>query len=59
MSDMEKNLPEFGESKYVPSKEVSCNGNNSGLGHPKVYLNMGTKDYVVCPYCSQKFIYQK
>ena len=33
--------------------EVSCDG--GPLGHPKVYLNLGGADFVVCPYCGRRF----
>ena len=43
------------EVLHVTSKKVSCEGGKGSMGHPKVYLNMGDKDYVVCPYCSKLF----
>jgi len=39
----------------VKSKEVSCFGNDKKSSHPLVYLNMGQKDFVICPYCSKFF----
>jgi uncharacterized Zn-finger protein len=36
--------------------EVMCDGNSDMGGHPRVYLNMGEKAEIVCPYCSRKFI---
>ncbi|MGB0844800.1 MAG: zinc-finger domain-containing protein [Alphaproteobacteria bacterium] len=27
----------------------------AALGHPKVYLNMGSKDAIACNYCGQTF----
>lgn len=42
------------ESIVVDKKEVSCDGGK--MGHPKVYLNLGEKKEIVCPYCSKKFI---
>tara|TARA_Y100001970_G_scaffold294256_1_gene449262 strand:+ start:52406 stop:52633 length:228 start_codon:yes stop_codon:yes gene_type:complete len=38
------------------SRTVSCNGGGGALGHPLVYLNMGDKDWVECPYCDRKFV---
>ena len=35
--------------------EVSCDGGGT-LGHPRVYLNMGTAGEVECPYCDRKFV---
>jgi len=40
---------------HVDSKKVSCDGGKGALGHPLVYLNMGQKDFVTCPYCSKFF----
>jgi uncharacterized Zn-finger protein len=36
--------------------EVVCDGNGDTNGHPRVYLNMGDKTEIVCPYCSRKFV---
>lgn len=36
--------------------EVVCDGNVKADGHPRIYLNMGEKTEIVCPYCSRKFI---
>lgn len=36
--------------------EVMCDGNGDTVGHPRVYLNMGEKTEIVCPYCSRKFV---
>ena len=41
--------------ELVEYKKVSCQGIDGPLGHPKVYLDMGDKDFVVCPYCSKIF----
>ena len=35
---------------------VSCDGGGGALGHPLVYLNLGTAGEVECPYCDRKFI---
>jgi len=40
---------------YVNSKKISCDGGASDSKHPLIYLNMGDKDFVVCPYCSKNF----
>jgi uncharacterized Zn-finger protein len=40
---------------HVNSKKVSCDGGTGSSKHPLVYLNMGEKDFVVCPYCSKYF----
>jgi len=40
---------------FVNSKKVSCNGEKGSSRHPLVYLNMGKKDHVICPYCGKYF----
>ena len=35
---------------------VACNGGGGPLGHPQIWLNIGTDGKVVCPYCSLKFV---
>ena len=40
----------------VDDTRVACDGGGGALGHPKVYLEMGDKDYVECPYCDRKFV---
>jgi uncharacterized Zn-finger protein len=47
------------EVVVVGSKKVSCDGSSSQSSHPLVYLNMGEKDNVVCPYCSKYFTTKK
>ena len=42
--------------EFVNSKKVSCDGGGGALGHPKVYLEMGDENEIVCPYCSKLFI---
>ncbi|HEX7007271.1 MAG TPA: zinc-finger domain-containing protein [Alphaproteobacteria bacterium] len=39
----------------VETTVVSCDGNGP-LGHPRVYLNMGSADAVECPYCSRRYV---
>ena len=55
------NSPEIKSEKnkdveYVNSKKLSCAGVEGPLGHPKVYLDMGDSNQIVCPYCSKLFI---
>lgn len=38
------------------SRHVRCDGGGGPLGHPLVYLNMGEKDWVECPYCDRRFV---
>tara|TARA_Y100001935_G_C17206346_1_gene457763 strand:- start:358 stop:534 length:177 start_codon:yes stop_codon:yes gene_type:complete len=41
--------------EVVSSKKVSCDGGGGALGHPRVFLEMGNEDQIVCPYCSKLF----
>jgi len=34
---------------------VACNGGGGPLGHPQIWLNLGTDGSVTCPYCSRQF----
>jgi len=43
-------------SETVDSKKVSCDGGGGALGHPKIYLDMGKENQIICPYCSKIFI---
>ena len=43
------------EVVLVNEKKVSCSGGKGSSKHPLIYLNMGNKDHVVCPYCSKYF----
>ena len=44
------------ETIYINETVASCNGGGGSLGHPKVYLNLGTAGKVECPYCSRLFV---
>ena len=35
---------------------VACNGGGDSLGHPQVWINIGTDGKVICPYCSRIFV---
>ena len=41
--------------QFVDEVRMACDGGNGGLGHPRVYLTMGDKDEVACPYCGARF----
>lgn len=43
----------------VETTEVSCDGGEGPLGHPRVFLNMGDKGEVECPYCDRLFKLKK
>ena len=42
----------------IPTSQqrVSCNGGGGALGHPLVWLTLGTDGKVVCPYCSLTYV---
>jgi len=44
------------ETQEVADRSVSCDGGGGALGHPKVYLNMGSDNFVECPYCDRRFV---
>jgi len=44
------------ETVQVESTKVACNGGGGALGHPRVWLNMGDKPAVDCPYCGRHFV---
>lgn len=46
------------ETITVDSRVVGCDGGGGALGHPLVYLNMGDKDAIFCPYCSRHFVFE-
>ena len=43
------------DKEFVKSKKVICDGGGGTLGHPKVYLDMGDENEIICPYCSKLF----
>lgn len=43
------------ETVEVDSPKVACDGARGALGHPRVYLNMGDKGFVDCPYCDRHY----
>ena len=40
----------------VDDTRVVCDGGGGSLGHPRVYLEMGDRNFVDCPYCDRKFV---
>ncbi len=43
------------ETIRVTNTRVSCDGGGGALGHPRVWLEMGEKETVECPYCDRVF----
>ncbi|MFQ5984775.1 MAG: zinc-finger domain-containing protein [Alphaproteobacteria bacterium] len=40
----------------VDTLTIGCDGGGGPLGHPLVYLNLGEKGEIDCPYCGRRFI---
>lgn len=40
---------------YVSDGDLSCDGGDAILGHPKVHLKLGESGEVDCPYCGRRF----
>ena len=47
------------ETVEVDSPQVACDGGGGALGHPRVFLNMGEKKEIDCPYCGRRFVLKK
>ena len=47
------------ETIEVDSPQVVCDGGGGALGHPRVFLNMGEKNEIDCPYCGRRFVLKK
>lgn len=43
------------ETILVTTDRVACDGNSDALGHPRVWLTLGTDGEIVCPYCSRRY----
>jgi len=43
------------ETITVQTTQLSCDGGNDDLGHPRVYLTL-TDGAVDCPYCGRHFV---
>lgn len=55
-------IPHFhnteGVSKIeISAKEFKCIGAQPPFDHPHVYLDMGSDNEIVCPYCSTHYVY--
>ena len=40
----------------VAGPRVACNGGGGPLGHPQVWLTLGTDGEITCPYCSRHYV---
>jgi len=55
-------IPHFHNDLGVPSikvrvKEFMCTGARPPFDHPHIFIDMGSEDEAICPYCSTRFIY--
>ena len=58
------NAAETGESEraamaqtvYTEDSRMACDGGGGALGHPQVWLTLGSDGQVTCPYCSCLFV---
>ena len=44
------------ETIVVNQTRVACEGSGGALGHPRVYLEMGSEGFVECGYCDRRFV---
>jgi uncharacterized Zn-finger protein len=56
-------VPHFHNDPGVPvihlgSREFMCIGAKPPFDHPHVFLDMGSDDEIICPYCSTLFRYR-
>ena len=45
------------EKIHIGVKEFQCMGARPPSDHPHIYLDMGSDDQIVCPYCSTLYMY--
>jgi len=45
-----------GETFAVAGARVACDGGGGPLGHPRVWLTLGTDGEITCPYCSRHYV---
>ncbi|HEY4124590.1 MAG TPA: zinc-finger domain-containing protein [Rhizomicrobium sp.] len=44
------------ETIEVDDTRVACDGIGGGLGHPRVFLQIGEEGFVDCGYCDRRFV---
>jgi uncharacterized Zn-finger protein len=54
--DPHAKAPDAPEVIPVRSHRTWCDGGEGGLGHPRVYLEMGAAGFVECGYCDRRFV---
>ncbi|MDA9930146.1 zinc-finger domain-containing protein [Alphaproteobacteria bacterium] len=48
-----------GPAILTTADRVACNGGGGALGHPQVFLTLGSDGEIVCPYCSRHYVRSK
>jgi uncharacterized Zn-finger protein len=43
---------------HIGAREFMCIGAKPPFDHPHVYLDMGSDDEIICPYCSTLYRYR-
>lgn len=56
LPDSPSPLMDVEDTIIVDHPVVGCDGGGDPLGHPLVYLRIGSTREVVCPYCSRQFV---
>ncbi len=54
-STMEGTTASPTETIHVSDRTVACDGGDTALGHPRVFLYIEGKS-VLCPYCSRLYV---
>lgn len=44
------------ETEEVTTSRVACDGGGGALGHPRVWLQIGSEGWVECGYCDKRFV---
>lgn len=44
------------ETIEIETPTAACDGGGSPLGHPRVFLPVGSEGRVECPYCSRVYV---
>ena len=44
------------ETIHVTEARIACDGGGGPLGHPRVWLTLGTDGEIICPYCSRRYV---
>lgn len=56
MTDQTMNLTRDENAIPTSDQRVRCNGGGGSLGHPQVWLTLGTDGEITCPYCSRRYV---